>query len=764
MSPANEDHLPIKVVLPHDEDMRRPPAGGGPKKPFAELFNYDECREVILNNLKEVERLFEPVFTKTNLPAVARVTLREEAIAKSHRPDALLRTNTCPIIGGENFGQLLVSVKPRNLQRLAQTVRTGTGDNIKNDVAKIVSIEPYSARDALGEWSPDSLAKFLHQHEMQHLKLRLFNHRNPEMNQLILEALRELAAHDNIAPPEALRYAPSLRMFRVVVPHVPDLVAELASFVGTQSLDVFEQFTVSTQATVVSPLEDDDLTPPDPDEEYPTVGVIDSGTDPSNPLLQAWVDVRDETLVPRADQDNRHGSLVAGMIINGKALNHNHGGFPSGRAKVVDVVAFPGSGTVTEEDLLEAIRHAFEHHTDVRVWNLSINSKSLCRNDKFSAFAVALDQLQDEFNTLIVTSAGNFEEIPAHRWRRPDLSDRDRIYRPADSLRALTVGSVAHIARPNACAKPGEPSPFTRKGPGAAFVPKPDLTHIGGNTNRSLRYNQMGVLSIDGAGNIAETVGTSFAAPSIALTAAQLAAAMEEPPSRHLLKAFLIHSAVLHSPTITAADLPYTGFGKPPAVEEILRCRPWEATLVFDLNLAFTHRHFHKADFPVPPCLHNDGRVYGEFIITLVYDPPVDADDGAAYSQVNVDASLGVCAIEDGKEKYGGRQVIPYPKDYQELFEKSQIENGFKWSPVKVFRREIKRGIDPKDTWRITLEVSSRKSSFAPPRQPVALIATIRDPDEQLPVYNEVVAMMNRVGWITQNLPVKEAVRIRMGA
>ena len=113
------------------------------------------------------------------------------------------------------------------------------------------------------------------------------------------------------------------------------------------------------------------------------------------------------------------------------------------------------------------------------------------------------------------------------------------------------------------------------------------------------------------------------------------------------------------------------------------------------------------------------------------------------------------------KEKYGGRQVIPYPKDYEELFEKSQIENGFKWSPVKVYRREIKRGIAPKDTWRITLEVSSRKKSFSPPRQPVALIATIRDPDRQLPVYNEVVAMMNRVGWITENLRVREDIRIR---
>ena len=761
MSPQH-DHLPIKVIIPQEEDMRSPPPGGGPKKPFAELFDYDETRSILLSNLQEVERQFEPIFRTTNLPAVARVTLRTEAIAKSHRPTALLTPNTCHIIGGEDFGQLLVSVNPRTLQRLAQTVEAGTGEGIRNDVAKIISIEPYSARDALGDWTTETLHAFLHEQRIHTLKLRLFNHRNPELNQLLLSALVRMAEHENIAPPQELRYAPSLRVFRIQAPRRPEKLAELVSFVGTQSLDVFEQFAVSAQATVVSQLTEDDLPGPRPNEEYPVVGIIDSGTDPNNPHLQAWVQTRDEHLVPRALQNNNHGSLVAGMIVNGRGFNHDDDGFPAGKARIVDVVAIPKAGTTTEDDLLDSIRYAFETHPNVRIWNMSLNSLNRCRSDHFSTFAVALDRLQDEFKTLIVNSAGNFDDNPAHKWPRPDLSDRDRIFRPGESLRALTVGSIAHLARPTACAQPGNPSPFTRKGPGAAFVPKPDLTHIGGNTDRNLRYNQMGVLSVDGAGNIAETVGTSFAAPSVALLAAQLSDAMEQPPSRHLLKAFLIHAAVLHSPEITRDALPYTGFGKPPSVDDILRCRPWEATLVFDLDLPFARRHFHKADFPVPACLLRDGRVYGEFILTLVYDPPVDADDGASYSQVNVDASLGVCWRNDGKEKYGGRQIIPYPKDYQELFEKSQIENGFKWSPVKVFRRQFKRGMEPRDTWRITLEVSSRKPSFNPVRQPVALIATIRDPDKQLPVYDEVIAMMNRVGWVTQNLRIKDSVRVRL--
>jgi len=57
--------------------------------------------------------------------------------------------------------------------------------------------------------------------------------------------------------------------------------------------------------------------------------------------------------------------------------------------------------------------------------------------------------------------------------------------------------------------------------------------------------------------------------------------------------------------------------------------------------------------------------------------------------------------------------------------------------------------------------MTSRKPLTRPDRQKATLIATIRDPDHRLPVYNEVVAMMNRAGWLTQSLQINDAVRIR---
>jgi serine protease AprX len=655
---GDQEHLPIKVVVTTEADLRRPHAGGGKAKDFSP--RYSEVRESLLQDIGEVERFFDTAFTRSNLPAVARIQLSHDAIAKSHRPDSLLQ-RTCPIIGGENFGELLASVRPEAVRRLKQLVTSTTDAKLQSDIGKITSIAPYRPEDALGEWTVEQFARHLRQHRIREVKLRLFSHRKSDIDARLEHALGELVSAHGLERPAPLNYGVGLRLYRVKLPST-EAVADLAGFVGTQGLSVFEHFVVSTQATPIANISPDDLPPPEPETEYPVVGIIDSGTDPDNKFLQAWVVDRDETDVPRIDQDNNHGSLVTGLIVNGRGLNHDLPGFPPVRAKVVDVVAYPSTG-VREDVLLDTIRRALLKYPKVKIWNLSLNStNSHVVNERFSTFAIALDGVQDQFDVTIVNSAGNFLQRPAHPWPRPDLKQLDRILAPADSLRAITVGAQAHISHKGACAKVGEPAPFTRKGPGAAFVPKPEITHFGGNTNSSLHCTQMGIVSIDGAGRLAETVGTSFAAPLVAVTAAHLAHTTAEAPTRNLLKALIVHSAVLHSNEITAAELPFTGFGRPPEPAEILRCRPWEATLIFQLDLPYAKRTFHKLDFPIPGCLHKDGKVSGEVTLTLVYDPPTDPGDGAAYSQVNVDCSLGTCSANAWDEDYGGEKSSRTPK------------------------------------------------------------------------------------------------------
>ena len=153
MNEGNE-HLPIKVVTPADGDIH--PPRHTKMVPTDFTLHYDSVRETVLSGLDNLAHYFEPAFTQANLPVVARVTLRDDAIAKSHRPNSLFDDKSCPIIGAEYFGHLLISVRHGALDRLTQKVRSGTTRYIRNDVSKITSITPFKPEDALGSWSIES--------------------------------------------------------------------------------------------------------------------------------------------------------------------------------------------------------------------------------------------------------------------------------------------------------------------------------------------------------------------------------------------------------------------------------------------------------------------------------------------------------------------------------------------------------------------------------------------------------------------------------
>ena len=320
MNNKNE-HLPIKVIIPAEKDIRPPTPGGGPAKRFDEIYDFNAAQEALLRGIHVIDEKYSAVLSKTKLPGVARVTLQEKAMAKTYRPYSLFSPRTCAIIGGENFDELLVSVRPRSLKALADAVGMAGAATIRNDIAKISSIEPYDANDALGNWTKDSLRHFLREHRMPRMKLRLFNHRDAEADRMLVEALSWIVYGGSGKILEPMRYAPGLQIFGIPANLAIEKMDELAAFVGTQSLDVFDEFSVSVQSKPIQPMTDEDLPAPEAGETYPVVGLIDSGTDPENERLQAWVETRDETLIPRMDQDNEHGSLVAGLIINARALN-----------------------------------------------------------------------------------------------------------------------------------------------------------------------------------------------------------------------------------------------------------------------------------------------------------------------------------------------------------------------------------------------------------------------------------------------------------
>lgn len=747
--------LPIKVVIPRDEDYRRPDhSGGGGNKLFGEVT--PEVRDALEHQVDVVERFFQPSFRHSpGLPCVARVILKRRALAKSHRPMTLFDDTSCPVIGVGELGELYLRVQPDGLRTLGHKIRRlSTKVGVAN-ISTIQQIAPFTAEDALGSRGRAGLREHICEGRTT-LKLRLFRHHDSRMDDALLRALQDQVRRIGLTEPEPVYYAAGMSILKVQ--QVPeDAIDPLASFVGVQSLSCFPRYHVHRMASrALGPLQEELFPPPVANVEYPVVGIVDTGIDPNNPSFTPWVTAREE-FVPMTERDYDHGTFVGGLAVNARQLNQ-HPRFPSTPAMLVDVQAMPRNGTMTEDELIALLEQVVPKYPDVRVWNLSLSRDEPCEDRTFSDLAAALDEMQDRHGVMFVIAAGNYNVPPFRSWPPPDLGEADRIAPPGDSVRALSVGSLAHLEKPSSCVRRDQPSPFSRRGPGPVFIPKPEIVHFGGNCDSAGNFIQTGIVSVNGNAQMAENIGTSFAAPMVSTLLANVDNALLEPASVNLTKALVVHSAVFGSPPIRAEELRYRGFGVPGDLVSVLTCSPWAATLIFEADLV-PGIEFERWPFPIPDCLRGPGGVVrGEFLMTLVSNPPLDATFGAEYCRSNVDVSLGTYD-ETGEEKRAHRgQIPPEPKHISRLYEREQVEHGFKWSPVKVYRRHMPKGVAG-DTWRLKVSVTHRSGFATTEAQDFALVVTLRDPEQSQPVYDEVVARMQQLGWTTLDLEVQERVR-----
>lgn len=738
---SNEKRLPLKVVPPLQQDFYKPKPGGGPKKVFTPVTR--EFRQRLAEQVIGVKAHFKESFKEyPDLPAVARVKVHSEAIAKSHRPTTLLSNNTCPVIGAEGLGHLLLSVTPTGLDRLAARIEY---DKSKQAIANLSTLSSIAAFEPVVEAASDG-----------NLKVKLMRHHTSILDSAVDQVFRDVTEKLRVKDVSEIKYGGGLKVFRVKERR-PDVLKKLSEYVGTQSIGPFPVYEpVRSSAIRIRSAKDQDFPAPDPKTDYPIVGIIDSGTSVSDSLLLPWRVARD-AYVPDSEQDNTHGSFVAGLIVHGRSMNHSDARFPACSARFVDVVALSKSGT-SEDKLLTVLESAIAKYPTVKVWNLSLGTKTSVTDRAFSDLGIALDRLQREHDVVFVVAAGNFQSRPLRGWPPEDVGEADRICAPADSLRSIVVGAIAHRDHNATRVKSGEPSPFSRRGPGPLYLPKPEICHIGGNCDEKGVCTQVGVLSLDGKGNLAEDLGTSFATPLVSTLFANLSARLKPQASPLMARALLVHAAALSGGKINPAHLRYRGFGVPPDIDFILACNSWECTLTFELSIP-TSVDYEKAIFPMPKSLFVDGDVLkANILMTLIHDPEMDGSFGSEYCRSNIEVSMGTHELGKDGKKHQKKQVPEDPKLGGKAYEKDLVEHGFKWSPVKVYRREMVRGVTGQN-WRLDLSIHHRSLHVATKPNRLALVITIADPEKKAPVYNELVAQMNALGWSATDLRVNPRIR-----
>ena len=250
------------------------------------------------------------------------------------------------------------------------------------------------------------------------------------------------------------------------------------------------------------------LHPPDP--RAPAVCVIDSGIQEDHRLLQPAIAAESSHcfLPGRPGEDvadyvrpGGHGTRVAGAILYGEAVPRE-GIFQLPcwlqNARVLDhenkmpETLFPPA-------LLRSVVERYHHGLRrTRIFNHSISAVAPCRLRHMSAWAAEIDVLLCSTTSCLYRAPGTFTRRARFHGSAcrstcgpavptPAISATScRVANPAQSLQALTVGSIAYRAFEGAewrsiAHGDGHPSAFSRSGFGIWDVIKPEVVEYGGD-------------------------------------------------------------------------------------------------------------------------------------------------------------------------------------------------------------------------------------------------------------------------------------------
>lgn len=402
-----------------------------------------------------------------------------------------------------------------------------------------------------------------------------------------------------------------------------------------------------------------DLTILPPDEDSPIIAVIDSGIQEEHKYIEPAIIsedskcyVRGGTSVSDEVRNGGHGTRVAGAILypsnvptagtyklpcfirNARVLDENN-------EHSVQTSIFPPLviKTIVDEFSKKASRKS-------KIFNHSIAEISACEIKHMSPWASEIDLQIYENDILFIQAAGNIYDNTIKDYYNEGIcypkylfDERSRIANPAQSMHALTVGSICcadYETEDEVCiGKTNEPSAFSRSGAGIWNSIKPDVVEYGGTWVKNKNGAEVRLTtpaevcpelirtSPEGAAYSKDAIGTSFSTPKVTYIASEIQKLYPNAPSM-LYRALVAQSArwpiSINDKFISVQDIVrHVGYGLP----NILRATQnddYRVTLITEETLFLKEGQAHIFKIPIPEELSAIGEDYDVRIdVTLSY-------------------------------------------------------------------------------------------------------------------------------------------------
>lgn len=268
-------------------------------------------------------------------------------------------------------------------------------------------------------------------------------------------------------------------------------------------------FEVSEAETIVmgeAPENNDSLTEnvqiEAPIQSAPIVCVMDSGIQEEHRYLAPAI-ISDESVSLLANNLNTsdevagggHGTRVTGAVLYPRTIPSNgiyHLPCWIRNMRILDENNCLPEDVYPPKTIAIAVqKYNVESSPPTRIFNHSIGSRRSCEMKHMTSWAAEIDSQSYNNDVLFIQAAGNIStDVISAYWQAgypyPEYLDRElcRISNPAQSLQAITVGSVSATELETddfiALGKQMEVSSFSRSGPGIWDVLKPEVVEYGG--------------------------------------------------------------------------------------------------------------------------------------------------------------------------------------------------------------------------------------------------------------------------------------------
>lgn len=456
-------NLPIKVFEKRSDDLKRVEGGGSkilPKFVLSPDELGEKSRFLVEKSIEIQSEVLKRKQKNSEIPVVFTALLNDKAQAKSHRKEVRKFFE----IAGQN--NLLAPIDKNKLIVKVEDIKTS-----RTFIKKFRNTENNYALSAI-----DDICLFypflVEQNKSKPLdyKVRLIDFENPNKNEYINKLFINFFKQQGFDIKE-LKYTDNYTLYKFSN-------VQLDSILSYKNENIFDSiYSIQPMPKYyfqLDSLQEADETiifEPKNNENYGIVGILDTGIE-SIPQLKPWLEKEYYTSYPNYYKNKFHGTFVASVAVYGDKLQKKKWVNDKG-VKILDACIFPDETkeTIDEDELIYNIRDSIKQHCkNVKIWNLSVSSVEKVDEFKFSDFAVALDDIQDKYDVLICKSVGNCSNFKTNL-------PNGKICKGADSVRALSVGSITHKSSNHKLFEIDSPSSFTCFGRGPSYIIKPEVVH-----------------------------------------------------------------------------------------------------------------------------------------------------------------------------------------------------------------------------------------------------------------------------------------------